>query len=189
MKWSDVDWERRRLRIPSPKTEHHDGGNARWIPLFPEIAPHLERVFDEAAPGTEWIITRYRDKNANLRTQLKRIIRKAGLEPWPKLFHNLRVTRQTELAQTWPLHIVCEWIGNSRAVAAKHYLQVTDEDFARALATPTPPSNSAVQNPVQSLHAENAKRIASNSQSLETACFAGSFNQLVPPDGLEPSTL
>jgi hypothetical protein len=72
----------------------------------------------------------------NLRTQLEQIIRKAGLEPWPKLWQNLRSTRETELAETTPLHVVCAWIGNSRAVAAKHYLQIRDEDFDRAADVP-----------------------------------------------------
>ena len=33
------------------------------------------------------------------------------------------------------MHVVCSWIGNSEAVAAKHYLQVTDKHFARAATT------------------------------------------------------
>ena len=28
---------------------------------------------------------------------------------------------------------ICSWIGNSKPVAAKHYLKVTDEDFIKAL--------------------------------------------------------
>lgn len=28
--------------------------------------------------------------------------------------------------------LVCAWLGNSRAVAARHYLQVTEEDFESA---------------------------------------------------------
>jgi hypothetical protein len=31
----------------------------------------------------------------------------------------------------YPIHVVCEWLGNSQPVATKHYLQVTDEHFAR----------------------------------------------------------
>ena len=31
-----------------------------------------------------------------------------------------------------PAHVVCEWIGNSQKVAAKHYLQVPEEHFKRA---------------------------------------------------------
>ena len=60
---------------------------------------------------------------------MERIIRKADLKPWPKLFQNLRATRETELAEEFPIHVVCDWIGNTQAVATKHYLQTTDEHF------------------------------------------------------------
>ncbi len=87
--WADVDWARDRIRVHSPKTEHlRDGGN-RWIPLFPELRPHLAEVFELAAPGTVFVINRYREGTQNLRTQLTRIIRRAGLSPWPRLWHNL----------------------------------------------------------------------------------------------------
>ena len=132
LRWGDKDWERGRITVHSPKTEHHEGGESRQIPLFPEIRPYLEEVWEQAEPGKEWVITRYRSGNANLRTQLERIIRKAGLEPWAKPFQNLRSTRETELAETYPIHVVCAWIGNTAAVAAKHYLQITDADFDRA---------------------------------------------------------
>ena len=130
--WPDVDWERDRFRVTSPKTEHHEGKEERWVPIFPELRPYLERAFEEAPEGTIYVIRRYRDRNANLRTQLQRIIRRAGLTPWPKLFHNLRASRETELAAVHPLHVVCKWIGNSALIAQKHYLQVTDADFERA---------------------------------------------------------
>jgi len=152
LKWSDVDWERSRIRVPSPKTEHHEGGKARFVPLFPELLPHLRQVFEQAQPGAEYVITRYRRAVCNLRTQLQRIIRKAGLEPWPKLFHNLRATRETELCERWPEHVVCAWIGNSRPVARKHYLQVTDEHFEQA-AKPED-FGQAAQNPAQQNAAE-----------------------------------
>ena len=72
---------------------------------------------------------------------------RAGLRPWTKLFQNLRSTRETELCDRFPEHVVCKWIGNSRAVAAEHYLQLTDEHFARAAAEPT----GALQNAMQSV--------------------------------------
>ena len=100
--------------------------------MFPELRPYLEDVFDEAEPGTEYVITRYRQPNANLRTQLLRVIKKAGITPWPKLFQNLRATRETELTEHFPIHVVTAWLGNSTTIAAKHYLQVTDEHFQRA---------------------------------------------------------
>ena len=48
------------------------------MPIFPELRPFLLEVFEQAEPGTTHVITRYRDRNSNLRTQLHRIIRKAG---------------------------------------------------------------------------------------------------------------
>ena len=103
------------------------------MPLFPELLPHLELCFDQAEPGEEFVITRYRRPNSNLRTLMMKIIRRAGLKPWPKLFQNLRSTRETELADQFPIQVVCDWIGNTEAIASKHYLQVTEDHFARAV--------------------------------------------------------
>jgi integrase len=133
--WGDVNWDQSRIRVPSPKTEHHEGREARWIPLFPEIRKELDAVWEALAPGTEGsepIITRYRSASQNLRTTFEKVIRRAGLEPWPRLFQNLRSTRETELAETFPIHVVCAWLGNTQAVASKHYLQITDEHFVQA---------------------------------------------------------
>lgn len=149
LRWEDVDWARNRLTIRSPKTEHHPNGASRQIPLFPELLHHLRQAFEEAEPGTEFIITRYRETTQNLRTQLAKIVSRAGLEPWPKLFHNLRSTRETELAETYPLHVVCAWIGNSQLIAAKHYLQVTDDHFAHAAEAPVQAAGVSTEAPVE----------------------------------------
>lgn len=39
--------------------------------------------------------------------------------------------------EIYPAHVVCGWIGNSEAVARKHYLQVTDAHFEKAVFTLT----------------------------------------------------
>ncbi len=132
LRWAHIDWERERITVPSPKTSNHVGGESRQIPMFPELRPLLEDVFELAEPGAEFVITRYRSKGVNLRTQLGKIIRRAGLTPWPKLWQNLRSSRETELVETYPIHVVCAWIGNTESVAAKHYLQLHDEHFDRA---------------------------------------------------------
>jgi hypothetical protein len=44
----------------------------------------------------------------NWRTRFTKIIRRAGEEPWPKLFANLRATRETELTETYPGHVVAK---------------------------------------------------------------------------------
>ena len=132
LRWADVDWERGRMLVHSPKTEHHEGGDARSVPIFPELLPYLREAFEAAADGAEFAIARYRRGNQNLRTQLLKTLARAQVKPWPKLFHNLRATRQTELEEVFPTHVVCAWLGNSVAVARKHYLQVTDDHFQKA---------------------------------------------------------
>ena len=149
--WQDVNWERNRFRVHAPKTEHHDDGGIRWVPIFPELRPHLEEAFDRAEEGAVYVVTKQRESNKNLRTQLSRIIKKAGLTPWPKLFVNLRASRETELAEQFPLHTACAWIGNSPRVAHKHYLQVTEAHFEKASAANSGAVNDekALQKPVQ----------------------------------------
>jgi integrase len=140
LRWGDVDWERNRVTIHSPKTEHHAGKDEREIPLFPELRPHLEALYDslivkngKAPEPDEWVIRKHRHDAP--RTHMRRIIEKAGVTIWPKLFQNLRSTRETELAREFPLHVVCAWLGNTQLIAAKHYLQVTDADFDHATGT------------------------------------------------------
>jgi len=89
LKLSDVNWGAGKIRITSPKTQHHLGKGERFIPLFPELRRDLETVWEQAPEGTAHFITRYRDANQNLRTTFQKIIRRAGLEPWPKLFQHL----------------------------------------------------------------------------------------------------
>jgi integrase len=134
LQWSYVDWERGRLIVFSPKLERLASGGFRTIPLFPELRAILADAFDAAPEGSAYVINRYRDGKQNLRTQFLRIIRKAGVKPWGRLFHNLRGSLETELAQDHPVHVVAQWLGNTPKIAAAHYLQVRDSDFNRALA-------------------------------------------------------
>lgn len=52
--WGDVDWERGRLSVPSPKTENSGKGH-RVIPLFTLLRPHLEVAFEHAEEGSEFV--------------------------------------------------------------------------------------------------------------------------------------
>ena len=85
LRWSDVLWDKGRMLVHSSKTEHHAGGDARWVPIFEELLPHLRAAFEQAEPGTEFVITRYRKPAQNLRTTFMKVIKRAGLTPWPKL--------------------------------------------------------------------------------------------------------
>ncbi|MDB5327261.1 MAG: hypothetical protein JWM57_2830 [Phycisphaerales bacterium] len=133
LRWADIDWAAKRFTVYSKKNERFEGKRLRIVPLFPELEPVLLRLLQGAKGGQEFVITRYRMQSANLRTQLKRIIRKAGVESWERLFNNLRASRETELARDYPLHVACYWIGNSPKVASDHYLQVREGDFEQAV--------------------------------------------------------
>lgn len=113
VKWSDVRWDSSRLTVESPKTAHHEGKASRVIPLFPELRAILDEAYAIAGDGAEYVVAEYRSqltpkgwRNCNLRTQFERIVKRAGLTPWPRLFHALRGSRETELAKEYPLHVV-----------------------------------------------------------------------------------
>lgn len=124
--WRDVNWETQRVRIQAPKT------GERFIPIFPELKPFLEESFAKAPAGSVYLIERFRTPTVNMRTQFQRIIARAGVESWPRLFHNLRASRQTELEDSFPGHVVCAWLGNNETTASKHYLKVRDDHFIQA---------------------------------------------------------
>jgi integrase len=139
--WNDIDWEHDRITVHSPKTEHHPGKATRTIPLFPELRDALWEAHEAAPDGSVYVVDeRFRHRamgpsgwrNCNLRTTFEKIVKRAGLTPWPRLFHNLRSSRQTELQEKFPTHVVCDWLGNSPDIAREHYLQVTSDHFARA---------------------------------------------------------
>ena len=82
------------------------------------------------------IVTK-RSKNSNLRRRFKKIVGRAGPQPWPKLFQNMRASRATELVKDFPEHVVTAWMGHSKRIARKHYLQVTEDDYKQASSNPT----------------------------------------------------
>jgi integrase len=132
LRWEDVNWERSRMTVRSSKTEHHEGGAMRVVPIFSRLRPYLEEAYELNGEKSEFVIARYRDTNANLRTRLLKIINRAGETPWPKLFNNLRSSCETDLVRCHPIRAVCSWIGHSLKVAHQHYLQTVDADFDRA---------------------------------------------------------
>ena len=89
-----------------------------------------------------------------MQTKILAVVKAAGIKPWDKLFVALRATRDTELREQFPGHVVDAWFGHDEAVAKKNYLQVTDEHFAKAV-------QKAVQYPAESArndsHADSAE--------------------------------
>jgi len=123
--------------------------------------------------------------NCNLRTTFEKIVRRAGLEPWPRLFHALRASCETDLAREYPITTACRWIGNTVAVASRHYVQVTEEDFRRA--------SGAAQNPAQSEAEPGCKALT---RKHDTLAFPEEYegvrcgtNVQMEAAGIEPASI
>lgn len=133
LEWQDVDFDQGTILVHSPKTEHHSGKDRRLIPLYPELRELMEMQFTVTG-GNGHVLTSWRDSlGKNHRTMFLKIIKRAGLKPWPRLFHNLRASRQTELQDQFPAKVVCSWMGNSERVSMNNYSMVTQDHFKRAL--------------------------------------------------------
>jgi len=155
--WRDVDIEKGRFIVRATKTEHHKDGGIRVVPIFPELLPHFRAVFDAVPEGSTHVITRYRNTAANLRTQLVRYITAAGLTPWQKPWQNMRASRATELADTYPSHVCAAWLGHTEAVADAFYRQVTESHFERARMGGELVGDKAAQKAAQQAHAGGCK--------------------------------
>ncbi len=209
LKWEHVNFETNRMTIPSPKTEHRPGKAYRVAPIFALLRTHLEDAFELAEEGEVFVVggtqgETYRaashGKNGwvgcNIRTTFEKIVRRAGLKQWPRLFHNLRASCETDLVHEHPIHAVCSWIGNTPAIANRHYLQVLDSDFRKAAQGGANSGAVVVQNAVQTgspVNGQKATHRAGTLENLASCPVTVSAARLctvvqMGPAGLEPAT-
>jgi hypothetical protein len=103
------------------------------VPIVPRLREILADAFDAAAPGEQIVVPMAARPTANLRTTAEKVIERAGVEPWPRLFQNLRASCETDWVQKYPAHVAAKWLGHSPTIAAQHYLQVRDAHFQDAI--------------------------------------------------------
>ncbi len=154
LKINDIDWEQNRILVTSPKTAHHPGKGTRTMPIFAELRETLLAACEAVPEGAVYVVDEsYRKwamgptgwRNKKMRQAFERIVARSGVTQWPKLFHNLRASRQTELQDTFPSHVVCAWLGNSEKIARKHYLKVTEVHFAKATGDLSEPQEASAE--------------------------------------------
>jgi integrase len=128
--WQHIDFEKHRITIPKgTKT------GMRVVPMVPLVYKHMLELA-EAADSSPWVFSRGRaSAGTTLRRWLESAILLAGLKQWPKLWHNLRASCRTDLEEKFASHVCDAWLGHSTRVAKDHYLMVTDEHWAQAVAT------------------------------------------------------
>jgi integrase len=161
LRWADVDWDRQRFMVHAPKTEHNPDGGERSVPIFPELRPFLEDCRQLAPKDAVFVISRRRASAQRWGTLLERILAKAGIESWQRIFHNLRASRETELLARYPSGTVCRWLGNSMKVADAHYLMALETDFERAA------REGALQKAVQQTATNGDKPLHTSTGDLE----------------------
>lgn len=128
--WDHINWEKGRLMVLAPKTEHHGGEHAvRVVPICPELRAILAEAFDRAEPGATLVVPMAARPGVNFSTHLRRIILKAGHKPWDRLLQNLRASCETDWVERYPAHAVAKWLGHSPKVAAEHYLMSREHHF------------------------------------------------------------
>jgi hypothetical protein len=102
--------------------------------------------------------------------------------------------RETELAESFPMHVVCQWIGNTQAIAAKHYLQVTDDHYSQAteqllneiLRQLPKGAQKPAQKAPQYIGIERQAPEPDNQLSLDVSVFSNLDVAIIPPRGFEP---
>lgn len=132
--WTDIDWGR--AGVPGSITLW-DGVEAttkrklRTFPLYAELRPFLESRKRSSGPVVtpQLSATSYRQGMLNL-------IAMAHLDVWPRLWTNLRMSRETELKDKYPPHVVAEWMGHSLDVSERHYSAPTDWHYRQATEQP-----------------------------------------------------
>lgn len=188
LKWSDIHWDAERMTVTSPKTERY-GKATRLVPIFPELRPYLDEAYFAKDADKTWVVPMMAgDADKNLGTTFRKIVRRAGVEEWPKPFQNCRASRQTELEQRFPTYVVCSWLGNTPTIAHKHYLTVTDDHFAEAQKSG---DKLGMQHPVSSRHEaheknRNVENVRENASFSEVVAILE--DSLVAEEGFEPPT-
>jgi len=198
LRWNDIDWERGRFTVHAPKLEAHPDKVNRQVPLFPALRELLEEAWTAAPDHAEFVLPTIRDASKNLRTRFKRIIKRAGLTPWPRLFQNLRASRGTELGCEYPSFVAAKWLGHTEQVADAHYRHVLERHFEEAtkhsaeLPTKTPtdfpqkvpqptaaPKRTESQETTKALDSQGFMPLCAIQGDPEQMCIA-------PPRGVEP---
>jgi len=77
------------------------------LPDLPRVAFIPDEAFEIFGDKGEYVVAapQYRAaantamgwKNSNLRTEMTRLLRSAGVSGWPRLFHSMRASRQSSI--------------------------------------------------------------------------------------------
>ena len=127
--WDRVNFPKKTMVIWDVKRKRD-----RKTPIFDQVFKLLRELWEANGEKSPYVIStaNLRDPKKNHRTRLRKLIVRAGHKTWEKPFQNLRASCETDLMNAFPIHQVTEWIGNSPAVALRHYAMINEQDYVRA---------------------------------------------------------
>ena len=188
-----------RMLVHLLKTKHHAGHGNQCVPTFPSLRADTERSTRAASRGKR---SRHgqSETTANLnrrlavcqsRDDVRQDHQASGTGRMAsRVWQNLRSSRQTELTETFPSHVVTVWLGNSERIAEKHDLQVLDSHFDKAVSADCmrPCMQNGDGTVGKAPHTERAgNKNAPDLQGL-TASYSGSSIRRLGDEGFEPTT-
>ncbi|MCA9063645.1 MAG: phage integrase SAM-like domain-containing protein [Planctomycetaceae bacterium] len=189
LKWEDINWEHRSFLVFCPKLEHHEDKSQRVVPLFPEIERELLDLREIQGDESIYVLPSIRH-TTNTHPTLLRIVKRAGLKPWPRLWQNLRASRATELEAAFGGAKAATVCGHAEKVAQDHYWMTTGEDITQMASLQSVPRVSQQA----SESGGNGSQAYSPAQE-KTPVFPGSASNcdelqlvLMGDEGLEPPT-
>ena len=100
LKWTDVKWDIRRLRILSPKTKRK-GKPERMVPLFDRLDKALSDHWDLTGEKSEYVITQehLRRRGVSLSERFQRIREAAGVPLFENPFRNMRLSAVNDVCR------------------------------------------------------------------------------------------
>lgn len=186
LEWSHIDFESSTMIMPAPKTARK-GIPERKLPIFPELKPILEFAFaKQDKPNNGFVVrnilnlkdtdrSKVNWSNKNAGPHMERLIIKAGESPWPKLFQNLRVTRENELLRDdeYRRDAIHAFIGHTSETFDANYKHLSDDDFiprsqrSKADSPQISPQNDRNLNPIDRFLSRDKKKTSESASSSD----------------------
>ena len=126
-----------RARILLKADQGKDGEAQTDVQVAEAVSVAAKTVFNVRRRWVEeGLEAALRRKKQDCPSRSRKLDGKAAMGPSGWKNANLRTwftNRETELVEQFPVQVVTAWLGNTPAIAMRHYLQVRDSDYERAI--------------------------------------------------------
>jgi integrase len=145
--WRVVDLEKRRIAITPRDDWQPKDGDARTIPVGPELFALLREAHDRD-PSATWVVPRGSIPLKNIWRDFGPLCKRAGIARYPKPMHALRKSCITDWAAVQPAHVVQSFAGHSDyRTTTRYYLKVSEADFDRVTGLAQKPAQNPESDP------------------------------------------